>query len=1221
MGHLVIGVGGTGFKALCMLKAQLQSINPAGTLPPGVALLAIDTESPDEALETKAIDIKQYGGVPLDAANEYVWLGQNGPPIGANLFPVGQALARGGLPGGAPGQIQAVPVSHFTSWFQARTLSRLMMANQWNISIGASQHRQMARLGLFWNVQGFQVSVFHQRMSGAITRATTAGDLNVYLVGSTVGGTGAGLFIDVAYLIRQLRGNVPCTVTAFLLLPESFGGILKGEDLQQAQSRTYACLREMERFSVGLMGHTHGFRIIYNPESPNAAYNGRQGTQEKLLDATYYVDGANMVVRGSNNVTLNSFAPEQGCIPLVADAILALLSETGNQRRVHMTNVATVMLGQQNSAAGAGGQDNPEMRNNANFSSGCGIYSIVLPIAQIIETLAWKLVGDTATLLARPGARAGMLDANRPAGGAGRSDLNQFCAVGPISGQHHNPLTQAVETIQAGSVPLLQDIRDEGQKYGEGTNQSLVQETARIFHDRTLRLWQQKLTLSGTDIGQMLQSRWDAELNKNFVTDDARKPVMVPVSPPGRDCKAAWAYIRGRVDEEFTNILGTRRANGSYTGGTIQGMINDSRSELLQIMRQRLRIWSLNILNGSQPADGTNVLQVERDRGNSVGYLYDFLRELGSVLSSYQRAIQAGQALRNREQGKVERLQTAYDSVREDGEQNPCPGLFNRGAEGLRRKLLDAAQELLDLRRVEQIEQLVLDVIQQFAKDVQGLRTAIEQWGTSLSTGGDALTHRAEEAYVRAQQLGARQDNPVRETIWDDQYNAQLYDTYSGGGPAKVIAQFNWWLLPPGEQGRMSFEAQLYQGAQRYTDGQGLGVGLYRIARGAFNLAWAQENILSYLEQRQNQSQWQPLQVTNRLNQNSQMALSAGNSGIPSAYIVLPRQTNALNAAYRAQLVAAVRGNDPLKRELEGTDLFRVSYITWRDAIGIAELTSFQRAEPQYSAYRSRFESPNPDEPSRLTRETLHAIPGEVQAVGIEARMPHVGVHPPLAMPSQVRRLHYEVIQQLEDIVHLRRFLNAWVWRVVKEIAGRANSQPVRVYGFELPSDSRFGRAGVTTEYWLTPPGGEPSLLEALWNWNYDWKDRHPASLDEQGRSRPNGLMSRETFDKIDQLAQQSRSERLDAWLTEQTNWLTRAPAVDQELYQRARADQQQRAARAWAELQCLLGCLDELHQKEQETRKKQNHKEQDAVAMLMVLLWEDIENLEKSWQAELRQT
>lgn len=1219
MGHLVVGIGGTGFKTLCMLKAALQATNPAGGLPQNVALRAIDTEKPEDQLIRKRNEIEALGGVVLDGNEEYIWLGANDPPIGANLLPVGNALKRGGLPAGVSGQVQRAPVEHFTSWFQTDTMLRLLGARQWSVDVGAGQQRQMARLSLFWNVQNPATSVFHNKISAGITRAVGGGDLHLILIGSTVGGTGAGLFVDVAYLVRQLApAGTPCTVTAFLLVPEAFKEVpeLKGNAFLQAQARSYACLREMEHFSVGLMGHTRGFRIIYNPASPLQAYQGHQGTLQKLLDAVYYIDGANR---------LNERRPESGTLPLLADIGLALLSDTGVNRQNHMLNVVTIGLGQ------APNQAAQEL-NDRSFSSGCGTFSLILPMAQIVDALSWRSVSDVVEVLAKAGETSRTLSPNRPGGNAGRSELADFCSVGALPGRHWNPGGLRVEDYTAGSTDLLQDIYDQGTVYGAGDNVHQVELAARTFENRSLAVWQQKMILRATDQADPMKLRWDAELGKNFVSDDSSKRVLVPVTLRGEDCRAAWRRVRGKVSDEFTNILGTERSGG-FSGGSLQGLLKEVRQEILLVIRERMWLTTLNMLNGETQGGGEDSRILDQ-RGNGLGYLNDLLLTLQMLLDSYSSAIRAGQSRRNQRGGKAERTKAAYDEICQQGDQNPCPGLLPSQRDALRRSLLDAAQDLLDLRRTEIIEAEVLSITATLVDELKALRgsivpTTVEDgkaisWAEHLLFSREeqvSLLDSARESQTRAE-AGARGANAlVREIIWDPAFINTLHTRYSQASKQQVLSALSWWLPRPKQnQGWIDGnEIQLWQRDRRYTNAKDLEEGLLRTARRAFDAAWQEESILKYLKEREGQAQWAPGAVAGRMQTNCSLALAASGKGVPSTYIVVPEATKPLEDSYREALRLAVQGgpDNPLKPILPGKDRFRITFVEWRDLIGITSMQSFADAAEQYRATLSKYEFADPNEPTRFTRETLHSTPGEVQAVGIEARLAKVEVDPPL----EYRPLHYEVIQQLEDIQHVEAFLNAWLWRVVTERSRSSGNKTVRVFGFDLP-EKLTGGPGPSRkeiEYWLTDPqaGANPSFLAAMWDWNFDWKDLHPKQLDEKGRQRPvvAGL-NPGVFDEVAGLVKTNRNLELQRWLKANSTWQQGLEPTTKNLYDGLPKDAKATAASRWAEAQYIYDRLKELRERE---FKASIEKEKDMIAALMVLLWQWMRDAVDAWWLELQ--
>lgn len=1208
MGHLVIGLGGAGFKALCMLKAALRDSNLAGVLPAGVAVRAVDTESPDIAMRNRLSEIIGYGGVPLDRNHECIWLGENDPPIGANLYPVVHALQRGRLTRSVGGDIQSVPVNHITSWFQATTLVNLLDAGNWNVSIGAGQQRQIARLALFWNVQSPGLSSFHRKISAGIHQALAGNDLNVLLVSSTIGGTGAGLLLDVAYLVRALAPEgTPCLVTALLLLPETFSGVFGSNDqaLKLARARTYAFKREIEGFSAGALFTTSGLRIIYNPGSPLPQYRGDKCTRRKLLDAVYYLDGANH---------LGNIVPEDGVIPLVADVSLALLSETGTTRQNHMLNVLTVGMGGVLALT-----DPAEM----SFCGGVGSHSIFLPMARIVDTLSWRLVKEAALLLAEPGEPAGTLNPNRPGGVAGRSEVTSFCDVGPITGRHRDPTTEVVENLSAGSTDLLQDIRTQGEAYGDGANLLQAEWVARQFEGHTLASWAPKLQLRATDKADSVRAAWEGELGKNFVADDPNKPVLVPVTVRGEDNRAAWRRVRARVDQEFVNILGTEQAIGTFSGGTLQGMLNGMKAELLQTLRWRLWLKTLNILNGQTPAGGQADL-IRQQRGNSLGYLYDFLLALRQLLLAYREAILAGRARRARRGGMADHIRVAYDDICQEGQRQPVPGPFGVGAENLRRRLLQRAQSVLDLCRTDQVESMILDVVATMLQDVASLQKSILQepegtpgWSDILAVGGDAsVVGIAETERLRAEQAGQGYGSPVREVIWDTDYNERLYRQYAGDGAAGVVGALDWWLLQPGEQGSAGLSLQLWMGTTRIADVSGVKSRMVQRARQAFDLAWQQEGVLQYMANRSTAQLWTPPTVAARLQTKSPLALAAGWVGQESMYLVVPAATDKVTTDYREALIKAVRGvpADPLKPDYLGSDGFRLTFIRWRDLIDVSNLPSLVAAKQDYQAYWSKYRFPDPDMPGRLTRETLHVFPGEVEAVGIETLLPLTGS----SVVDSDYELHPGVVRLLDDVGLVQSFFLAWAWGVIFEQALEVDSRLIRTFVLELPER----RDGPITEcpareYWLTAPEQvrAPSFFAALHNWSREGVDYHRGPADDQGRTRPSPVLMDSAWEELVALSTDARSRCLAEAVAATPDWLLELPAQHLASLNALPPEQARTASLHWAEASYLEAKLNELRKLEVTA---QPQVERDTIRVLMVLLWRAKHEAQRAFESAL---
>jgi hypothetical protein len=211
----------------------------------------------------------------------------------------------------------------------------------------------------------------------------------------------------------------------------------------------------------------------------------------------------------------------------------------------------------------------------------------------------------------------------------------------------------------------------------------------------------------------------------------------------------------------------------------------------------------------------------------------------------------------------------------------------------------------------------------------------------------------------------------------------------------------------------------------------------------------------------------------------------------------------------------------------------------------------------------------------------------------------------------------------------------------------------VVVYGFTVAATSSLGgfQDARDLEYWLNAPelagARGPLLIDALMNWNYRGEDMHGEGTDQYGQPRPNPRMSSATYEQLRQKTEVLRQQRLSQWLAEHGDWKSKVPAADQAFYERRSAAWHAQhkskgngvgsvielqpaatvaeslpmgpdpdpASLAWAEGQWLLERLRELRQME---INSQDEREKSAIAMLMVLLWESIQQTLKQWQAEL---
>jgi hypothetical protein len=216
---IVIGLGGTGQWVLTFLKKDLLEIG-GGVMPPGVKLLSFDTTSTTTAKTGQAgkreeeEDIRA-GSVRLVEGKEFI-------PIGDNV-------------GALASEIAAGKHSHL-QWFPARSFISKLPPAAFNTKEGSGQIRHMGRITVFRDLAAINQSkvLSHLRAAMLDLQGKVSRDmqLEIIIVSSLAGGTGAGMLVDIALLVRAQAAKLVANnyvVRGFFILPRAFavGGLGK----------------------------------------------------------------------------------------------------------------------------------------------------------------------------------------------------------------------------------------------------------------------------------------------------------------------------------------------------------------------------------------------------------------------------------------------------------------------------------------------------------------------------------------------------------------------------------------------------------------------------------------------------------------------------------------------------------------------------------------------------------------------------------------------------------------------------------------------------------------------------------------------------------------------------------------------------------------------------------------------------------------------------------
>ncbi|NJL53829.1 hypothetical protein HC928_00890 [bacterium] len=352
---LVIGLGGTGQEVLIRLKARLiETIGPdvLGV----IKLAALDTR--DERLEQKLLN---GNTVRLDRNTELLDIG-NVPTLQVlQRLEQNYPQIKVWLPDNIPGQ---------------------------SVVAGAKQIRPLGRMAFFFHytrIKNYldnliqQLSNINKQFSSSSVRAEEEPGLQIYLVSSVCGGTGSGIFLDTAYLIRHLseRLNQPkIDLIGFLVLPQAFTQVPS----DQIKANAYAALQELDQFSRGEIGNN------FEAEYPGGEQVSIATRPFKLC---YLVDGLN-----EEGKTLAGMAELS---PMIAESIFIQIgSNVGRRAGSAFDNLQTI----NNPAPYVDDQGVPHY----SVYSGFGMSSLNFPALRIIDVCGRRLAHRIVTqgILANP---------------------------------------------------------------------------------------------------------------------------------------------------------------------------------------------------------------------------------------------------------------------------------------------------------------------------------------------------------------------------------------------------------------------------------------------------------------------------------------------------------------------------------------------------------------------------------------------------------------------------------------------------------------------------------------------------------------------------------------------------------------------------------------------------------------------------------------------------
>lgn len=139
------------------------------------------------------------------------------------------------------------PYAHISRWFPPQLLRNIKAVEE-----GAKGIRPVGRLAFFHNYQKVKTAVesAERRTRGHEANLLKSGlkieaGLNIFVVGSLCGGTGSGMFLDVAYSLRKAYGDLGAQIVGYLVIsPQLYG------NTPNMVANTYAALKELNHYTT-----------------------------------------------------------------------------------------------------------------------------------------------------------------------------------------------------------------------------------------------------------------------------------------------------------------------------------------------------------------------------------------------------------------------------------------------------------------------------------------------------------------------------------------------------------------------------------------------------------------------------------------------------------------------------------------------------------------------------------------------------------------------------------------------------------------------------------------------------------------------------------------------------------------------------------------------------------------------------------------------------------
>lgn len=691
---LIVGLGGTGQWVLTWLKRDLMLSNN-GQLPSNVKLLAIDTATQLEAGASRVAaggtreEGAEIGSVSLDKS-EFIYIGGDSKPIAQRV---------------RDGKLQQIG-----QWYKAQQWLDTQSPATFILDDGAGRIRQFGRMAIFKDILGQEASsvtwrAFRSAIEAVRGKTDEQRRLEIMVVGSFAGGTGSGMFLDVALILRMLaeQQNVHHVLRGFFALPSVF---TNAPD-RDMKARTFAAWRELNRFMV----------VNSDFPMPQIEYVENNKTfsiqpRERIFDACYLVDGR----RGGRPLADEA---KFGVFPMMAEVISAILDEQAGTAYTQwiFTNLA------------------PEYtkRPDVPMYSAVGAYTIQVP-AHFVQEYSRHLLGqdmiksilqpraepDAFDRLTAQGAERHLAlaapDRNRedPNNGGFRRRRDFFSGDAAYAGQ------RAVSSVFMKRIANLNEQADD-----ENTRAVAAGRLA-AASVKSADSWAAYFPDLGDDpafgpIQAAVRNEMAYDVRKSYARGEKEKR-------PDFE-----ARIRGLEDDLNARLGGTNASGEEYYGATGDALAEVQRAQMV-LFRRLLRLRLLDLLMGRSD----NALIA---RSGKLGYAWDFFNGVVREYETFLALLADVYERRKKDKPEIKMIGRFKQKEKQLAATKGKKLLFvleHPKEKSSETEFLSAQQSLVDLRREDILHHYVAATAREMKASVEEVRDAIQRWIWHLSTGDDA---------------------------------------------------------------------------------------------------------------------------------------------------------------------------------------------------------------------------------------------------------------------------------------------------------------------------------------------------------------------------------------------------------------------------------------------------------------------------------------------------